>query len=353
MSDFVPRTIEVQGRSIDEAIFNGLNSLGLSIDEVTITTLQQATKGVFGIGSKPCIVRLVERPANYVELREKQAAREDSAAREIAKETAAREARAAKIDRPVEKPAVKAELVREAVSVEPRQRTERQVARRDEVAAKEQTFASDRPRSDSAPRPDRGRVDKRRPDGRRGSEHRDGERRYDERATPADLTVYTPYAANVSDCEGARFVSGVLERMGLDAGLGYALSGDSLKLKIDSDAMGILIGHRGETLDALQYLTGLVVNRGEEGYKRVTLDTENYRNKREETLGRLARKLAGQVRATGKPITLEPMNPYERRVLHFALQTHPFVSTHSEGEEPNRCVVITPKFKETKETKQV
>ncbi|MEG1810465.1 MAG: RNA-binding cell elongation regulator Jag/EloR [Clostridia bacterium] len=145
----------------------------------------------------------------------------------------------------------------------------------------------------------------------------------------------------------AEFLSGVLERMGVNARVLAAPKGedDAVRLYIDSSTMGILIGHRGETLDALQYLISLTINRNrkEEGYTRVALDTEGYREKREETLTRLARKIAAQVKASGKPKTLEPMNPYERRVLHATLQNNQYVTTHSEGEEPNRRVVIEPR----------
>ena len=112
---------------------------------------------------------------------------------------------------------------------------------------------------------------------------------------------------------------------------------------INGDTLGILIGRRGETLDALQYLTRLKVNRGREGYTRVTLDTENYRAKREDTLIRLANRMANRALRTGRKVSLEPMNPYERRIIHYALQQTKGVTTHSEGEEPNRHVVITPK----------
>ena len=105
--------------------------------------------------------------------------------------------------------------------------------------------------------------------------------------------------------------------------------------------MGILIGRRGETLDALQYLTSLRVNRGQSNYTRVTLDTEGYRAKREEALVRLANRMANRAQKTGRKVSLEPINPYERRILHSALQDHPTVTTQSEGEEPNRHVVIS------------
>ena len=110
---------------------------------------------------------------------------------------------------------------------------------------------------------------------------------------------------------------------------------------MQGDTLGILIGRRGETLDALQYLTSLKVNRGRDSYTRVTLDTENYRAKREDTLIRLANRMANRALRTGRKVSLEPMNPYERRIIHYALQQNEGVETHSEGDEPNRHVVIT------------
>jgi len=112
---------------------------------------------------------------------------------------------------------------------------------------------------------------------------------------------------------------------------------------INGDTLGVLIGRRGETLDAVQYLTSLKVNKGKESYTRVTLDTENYRAKREDTLIRLANRMANRALRTGRKVSLEPMNPYERRIIHYALQQTEGVDTHSEGEEPNRHVVITQK----------
>lgn len=108
------------------------------------------------------------------------------------------------------------------------------------------------------------------------------------------------------------------------------------------DTLGILIGRRGDTLDALQYLTSLQVNKGQDEYIRCTLDTENYRAKREEALARLASRMANRAIKTGRKVSLEPMNPYERRILHSSLQGNPNVSTHSEGDEPYRHVVVVP-----------
>ncbi|KMT21746.1 RNA-binding cell elongation regulator Jag/EloR [Clostridium cylindrosporum] len=139
-----------------------------------------------------------------------------------------------------------------------------------------------------------------------------------------------------------KFLRDVLNNMNVMCEIHAEDKGDTLKVNLVGPDMGILIGRRGETLDALQYLLSLVVNKEnkDDKYKRVVLDTENYRKKREETLIRLANKLASRVKKSGQSITLEPMNPYERRVIHSALQGNKLISTKSEGEEPFRKVVI-------------
>jgi spoIIIJ-associated protein len=141
--------------------------------------------------------------------------------------------------------------------------------------------------------------------------------------------------------EAKVFLRDVLNTMGIKAEIRIKEDEDTVKISLTGPDMGILIGYRGETLDSLQYLVSLLVNKGHEtAYKRVVLDTENYRAKREETLKRLAQKVAGTVRRTGKVIRLEPMNPYERRIIHSALQDDRYIKTHSEGDEPYRRVVI-------------
>ena len=120
----------------------------------------------------------------------------------------------------------------------------------------------------------------------------------------------------------------------------YNTTDGCLEVDFEGEDMGILIGKRGQTLDSLQYLTSLVVNKGKSDYIRVKLDTEDYRRRRKETLENLARGIAYKVKKTRKPVVLEPMNPYERRIIHSALQGNKFVETVSEGEEPYRHVVV-------------
>lgn len=287
---------EFTGRSIDEAVFHGLQELGLSIDEVAIETLQNESKGLFGIGAKLARVRLTERR------------QEDEA--------------------PAHKP---------------------------RILSEEREQKPDRPREQRENRPQGGERREGRPNGDQPRrDHRPGEVRREDRPQkreephkPAEPPVEEyAYSAEVAkDHPAGQFLTGLLGHMGVEADVRAAEVENGVRLSIDSRTKGLLIGRRGETLDAMQYLTSLVVNRTrkQEKYLRVTLDTEDYRSKREDTLVRLARRQAARVKSTGRPIAMEPMNPYERRVLHASLQNNPYVTTHSEGEEPNRRVVITPK----------
>ncbi|AVP55848.1 protein jag [Clostridium tetani] len=145
------------------------------------------------------------------------------------------------------------------------------------------------------------------------------------------------------DCayEAKSFLKDILDNMGIKAEIRIKEEENTLKIHMNGPDMGILIGYRGETLDALQYLISLTINKDHnDDYKRVILDTENYRKKREETIKRLAIKIANKAIKTGRVVKLEPMNPYERRIIHSVLQNSPDVETYSEGEEPYRRVVV-------------
>lgn len=138
------------------------------------------------------------------------------------------------------------------------------------------------------------------------------------------------------------FLKNTMKTMDMEVELKTEIDQDgALCVDMSGEHMGILIGKRGQTLDSLQYLANRVANKHQEGYVRVKLDTENYRARREETLRHLAKNIAHKVKRNRRPVALEPMNPYERRIIHSALQSDPYVMTHSEGEEPFRKVVIT------------
>jgi spoIIIJ-associated protein len=139
------------------------------------------------------------------------------------------------------------------------------------------------------------------------------------------------------------FLEDVFSAMGLTVSVNvdYNEAEKTMDIDFSGDEMGVLIGKRGQTLDSLQYLVSLVVNKETEDYIRVKVDTENYRQRRKETLENLAKNIAYKVKRTKRPVSLEPMNPYERRIIHSALQNDKYISTHSEGDEPFRRVVVT------------
>ncbi|MEG0257762.1 MAG: RNA-binding cell elongation regulator Jag/EloR [Christensenella sp.] len=273
--------IEAKGKSVDEAILSGLEQLGLSLDEVKIDIIHEGGKGLFGIG-KNAVVHLSEKGDET----ESEADRIISSARE------------------------------------------------------ERSAAKQEAKQDSADKK-RENVDKKRENAEKKREN--AARKRENKAADSvieDKNVQTA-AKTAGDSAPEVFLQGLFERMSLDAVCEVKeQDGKIMKIEIIGADTAVLIGRRGDTLDALQYLTGLAVNKGNDDYKKIMLDAENYREKRESTLEKLAKRLANTVAKTGKPITLEPMNPYERRILHATLQNHPRVETISEGEDPHRRVVI-------------
>ena len=157
-----------------------------------------------------------------------------------------------------------------------------------------------------------------------------------------DAVIEAAVKNSVSDI-ASDFLKDVFAAMNMTVVVDVKYNADDNEMNIDlsGDDMGVLIGKRGQTLDSLQYLVSLVVNKGNEDYIRVKVDTENYRERRKSTLENLAKNMAYKVKRTRRPLHLEPMNPYERRIIHSALQNDKFVTTYSEGEEPYRHVVIT------------
>lgn len=293
------RSMEFSGHSVDEAIFVGLNEMGVTIDEVEIETIQSESKGLFGIGAKQAVVRLTQREVPLV-MEMEQVYRKE----------------------------------KEASYQQRREQPHRSGDRRPERYDGERTDRGQQQRGASQYGAPRG--------GRDGAQRSGQSRERMPEAAPQEQFDYSEELAKNTPC--AAFLSELLAKMNNPAPVLAADTDNGLRLCIDAETMGLLIGRRGETLDAMQYLVSLVANknRKEEGYIRITLDTEGYRSRREETLKRLARKNAMHVKQTGRPVSMEPMNPYERRILHSALQGFTGVTTHSEGEEPNRHVVITP-----------
>lgn len=308
---------EVSARTIEEAISQGLEHLGVSISDVTVDVLEEGSKGLFGLfGSRPAKVRLTLK-----EDEESEAVAHSILADALKEE----EPKAPKAPKEVKEPKEAKETKEPKAPKAPKAPKEAKEAKE----AKE-TKEPKAPKAPKAPKeakePKESKAPKAPKEPREPKEIVPAEQA--DRATPAG--------------RAQEFLQELTRLMGVNVSVAVNTDEEgNVRVNMDGDTLGILIGRRGETLDALQYLTSLQVNKGQSNYTRVTLDTEGYRAKREEALVRLANRMANRAQKTGRKVSLEPMNPYERRILHSALQDHPAVTTHSEGEEPNRHVVIT------------
>lgn len=168
------------------------------------------------------------------------------------------------------------------------------------------------------------------------------EEKKEEPKVESEKVEQTSSETSVPAADPKEFLGKVFDAMNMKVDISVDSHDNEMDINLSGDDMGVLIGKRGQTLDSLQYLTSIVVNKGRKEYIRVKVDTENYRLRRKETLENLAKNLAYKAKRTKNPVSLEPMNPYERRIIHSALQNDKYVTTHSEGEDPFRKVIITP-----------
>ena len=299
------KSYEFTARTTEEAISTGLEQLGLSISEVKVDIIEEGSKGLFGLfGSRPAKVRFTVE--------------EDEAEDEVHNlfDGMLEEKVEKKAEKKAEKPAEK-----KAPKAEKKEKPAKEEKKVEEKAAKEEAPKTEKP----ARKPK---------ENKKPVEEKPVEKKEIVPAEQADRS--TPAG------KAQEFLQELTKLMNVPVSVAVSTDEEgNVHVNMEGDTLGILIGRRGETLDALQYLTSLQVNKGKSEYTRVTLDTENYRAKREEALIRLANRMANRCQKTGRKVSMEPMNPYERRILHSALQDHPAVTTHSEGDEPNRHVVIT------------
>ncbi len=275
--------IEVTGKTEDEAITRGLLQLGMDRDDVSVEVLHRGKAGFLGIGSVPARVKLTYEAPDEPE--------------------------------PVPQPESEAEKPAPA------------------PAPKPETPAHEAP----APRPEK---KDRRPREKKPQPAPQPQPRAEAPVPAAPAPVGEPVDDEVAAAI-VRFQAGLFEQLGVKAVPTVTRTEDAYQVVLEGDDLGPLIGHRGETLDAIQQLTSYAVNRGRSRRVRIHVDAEGYRARREESLNRLARKTAAKVVKYRRNITLEPMNAYERHVIHTALQDFPGVSTHSVGTEPNRRTVVT------------
>ncbi len=305
------RSVESSAKTMEEAVTQGLEKLGVSFADVKIDILDEGSKGFLGIlGGKPVVVRLT--------VREDAEGGEDVLSsvglEEAVKEPEQKPARKRAPKAKAEKPAAEAKPEKPAAQEKAAQPAKAPKAGKPAKPAKSEKAPAER--KQAAPKA--------------------------EKPASAPEAVQPPADAEAPEGRAFTFLTDVTRLMGVEVTINARRDEEgNVRVDMFGDTLGILIGRRGETLDALQYLTSLYVNKGSEDYIRVTLDTENYRAKREEALRRLANRMANRAVKTGRKVVMEPMNPYERRILHSALQQNDAVTTHSEGEEPNRHVVIT------------
>ncbi len=304
---------EVSARTIEEAISQGLEHLGVSISDVTVDVIEEGSKGLFGLfGSRPAKVRLT--------LKEDEESEENVAHSILADalKEAEPQPKAPKAEKPARQEAAAEKTEKPAKAPKPAK------------PKKEQNEGEETEKA--APKPKKPREQK----------AAKAPKEPKETAEPKEIVPAEQADRGTAAGKAQEFLQELTRLMGVNVSVAVKTDEEgNVRVNMDGDTLGILIGRRGETLDALQYLTSLQVNKGQNDYTRVTLDTEGYRAKREEALVRLANRMANRAQKTGRKVSLEPMNPYERRILHSALQDHPAVTTHSEGEEPNRHVVIT------------
>ena len=307
--------IQFSAKTKSEAITKACIELGVSSDQLEIQVISEGSNGFFGIGSKPAVIKVskVEPVSEEEEMKEiVETVKLDSIKEEktFKEEISAMEERKPE---PVKVAAPKKEA-REPKASLPKQEKARQPKP-----------AKERPTREKQPREPKQAAEKPVKAGK-------------------PIEIITDPAEIKEVEERARvFLHDVFASMNLgevEITSEYNTTDGSLEVDFEGQDMGILIGKRGQTLDSLQYLTSLVVNKGKSNYIRVKLDTEDYRKRRKETLENLARGIAYKVKKTRKTVVLEPMNPYERRIIHSALQGNKFVETVSEGEEPYRHVVV-------------
>ena len=316
------KQFEAMAKTVEEAIEQGLQELGVSIGDVDVMVVEEGSKGLFGLfGSRPAKVRLTVKASEEDPLGDLLEEKKPAKAKKNPEKKAEKSA-----EKKAEKPEKKQEKKDEEPAAESKPAPEKKKAKK--PAEKKPQAENEAP----AAKEEKAAEPKQKP------EVRPMEKPEVTMIPAEELTGDSP--AGIAHA----FLMELTKLMGVDVTIDMGTDAEgNVYGYINGDTLGVLIGRRGETLDAVQYLTCLKVNRGREGYVRVTLDTENYRAKREDTLIRLANRMANRALRTGRKVSLEPMNPYERRIIHYALQQTEGVDTHSEGEEPNRHVVITHK----------
>ena len=308
--------VQFSAKTKSEAITKACIELGVSSDQLDIVVVSEGSSGFFGFGSKPAIIK----------------------ARKV--ETVSEEAEIEKIVETVKLDSIKEEKVEEKPVVkEESKQPVKQTAPKAEIVKEK---PAKQPKQAKAEKKEKAEVKNEAPVKEKQPKEKPVKEKVVKPSKPIEVITDEAEIKEVEE-RAVVFLKEIFASMNLgevEITSKYNTTDGCLEVDFEGEDMGVLIGKRGQTLDSLQYLTSLVVNKGKANYIRVKLDTEDYRKRRKETLENLARGIAYKVKKTRKPVILEPMNPYERRIIHSALQGNKFVETISEGEEPYRHVVV-------------
>lgn len=327
-------SIRVEAKTVADAVTEASIQLGTSSDNIEYTVISEGSRGFFGIGGKKAVIDARKKFTDDDLMKEVfgNSDKPEKAKREPKKEVRKEEVR--KETKNDFKKDFKKEFKKEV-----RTETQQKKEAAPEMAAE--------PKKEERREPKKEFTREKR-EFRESSKEKKPEAEPETASAPEQAETEPKTPRVPADPEEAKrravdFLKEMFRVMEMNVEIRAEFAEDTLSVEIEGEDMGLLIGKRGQTLDSLQYLTSLVVNKGKASYVRVKLDTEDYRSRRKATLENLAKNIAMKVKKTRRPVFLEPMNPYERRIIHSALQNDPYVTTHSEGDEPNRRVVVTPK----------
>ena len=325
-------SIRVEAKTVADAVTEASIQLGTSSDNIEYTVISEGSRGFFGIGGKKAVIDAQKKFTDDDLMKEVfgSSDKPEKAKREPKKEVRKEEVR--KETKNDFKKDFKKEFKKEV-----RTETPQKKEAAPEMAAEPKKEERREPKKEFTreKREFRESSKEKKPEAETASAP--------EQAETEPKTPRVPADPEEAKRRAVDFLKEMFRVMEMNVEIRAEFAEDTLSVEIEGEDMGLLIGKRGQTLDSLQYLTSLVVNKGKASYVRVKLDTEDYRSRRKATLENLAKNIAMKVKKTRRPVFLEPMNPYERRIIHSALQNDPYVTTHSEGDEPNRRVVVTPK----------
>jgi spoIIIJ-associated protein len=313
-------SIKVTAKTVEDALTEASILLGTSKDNIEYTVIEKGSAGFFGIGGKKAVIEAKKKYTDDDLLKEvfgnKEATKKEikkEAKKEIKKETNKDFSR---------------EISKEKKEEKEEKKEEKKENKEFHKEVKKEFKREEKQEKRREKKPEAKEITK-----------EIKEETAKEESTPKQPRI--PANPEEAIRRAETFLKDVLRTMEMDVEVKSVYEDDTLSVDLSGEDMGLLIGKRGQTLDSLQYLTSLVVNKGKASYVRVKLDTEDYRERRKATLENLAKNIAFKVKKTRRPVFLEPMNPYERRIIHSALQNDPYVTTHSEGDEPCRKVVVT------------